>query len=242
MSSSSSSSITPLSTDVLLGRGGTTFKHEGNDRLRKRVEEIVPDYHCATKTKKSILINDMTHNLLQEGVRFLSRERGAFGQPAYWEELDKDQCRKKVSQEIREAVKKWKKKVEEKMISKQQPRPPSGIPMRRNRSEPCIINCRSEPPQSRSRLNPLSEQEERNNIISKMSENKSPKEGEIARQSEPCIVNNYWESHSRSHMLPSSERKNSIVREDKASKEEKSLRRLRENENLKELFDEWKYE
>lgn len=231
----SSFSITPTSTDILLGRGGNTFKHKGNDRLRKMAEDIVIDYHHASKAKKSTMIDDMTNDLLQEGIRFLCRGRGSLGEPAYWEELDKDKSRKKVSQEIREAVKKWKKKAQEK-VSKN--RPPSGQPIRRNRSDTYILHYQRGSPQSRSRVNPFGEK--RNNIVSRMSErNETPREEQLEpwSQSEPYIASIRC---SRSHMGSSSKRITSrIVPRDE---DKTSSRRLRENQDLKELFDEWKNE
>lgn len=107
------SSITPSSSDILLGRGGNNHKHKGNDRLRKKAEEKVLEYQPATKKKKAAMIDDITKDLLQEGVRFLNRVRPLEGSE-YWQEADKVQRRGKVSQELREAVKRLRNHLGEK--------------------------------------------------------------------------------------------------------------------------------
>ena len=104
------SSITPASNDILLGRGGKNYKHKGNDRIRKKAEEKALEYDRSNKKEKAAIINDLTKDLLQDGVRFLNRVR-PLGQPEYWQEADQVQRRMKVSQELREAVKKRRQQV-----------------------------------------------------------------------------------------------------------------------------------
>lgn len=45
-------SIRPTSNDVLLGRGGNNFKHEGNEQLKNFALLRVREYGAATKTEK----------------------------------------------------------------------------------------------------------------------------------------------------------------------------------------------
>ena len=190
------SSITPLSTDILLGRGGNNFRHAGNDRLRKMTDAIAIVYHQATKSKKATMIDDMTQNLLREGVRFLNRVR-PLGQPGYWEEADKDATRGKVSQELREAVKKLRKRQVDEQVSMDPHLSDRSIP--RNLSEQCIAMPHVESSQSISLLRSFSDK-------SNMTTKTPPVNGDAFIETEPLppswdgskeqdITNFNWESH-----------------------------------------------
>lgn len=48
-------SIRPSSNDVLLGRGGNNFKHEGNEQLKNLALLRVREYGAATKTEKGFI-------------------------------------------------------------------------------------------------------------------------------------------------------------------------------------------
>lgn len=48
-------SIRPTSKDVLLGRGGNNYAHEGNERLREIALSRAREYGASTKTKKGII-------------------------------------------------------------------------------------------------------------------------------------------------------------------------------------------
>ncbi len=48
-------SIRPTSNDVLLGRGGNNFKHEGNEQLKKFAFRRVREYGAANKTEKGLI-------------------------------------------------------------------------------------------------------------------------------------------------------------------------------------------
>ena len=45
-------SIRPTSNDVLLGRGGNNYAHEGNECLRRIALSRVHEYGSANKTRK----------------------------------------------------------------------------------------------------------------------------------------------------------------------------------------------
>ena len=79
----------------------------GNMILRKRAKEMVPSFIEASKREKKMIIDSITMDLLQQGVRFLKCVR-PIGAPQYWEEVNDKKSRAKVSQELREAVKKRK--------------------------------------------------------------------------------------------------------------------------------------
>ena len=81
--------------------------HRGNERLRKKAEEMVLCYDRAPKKQKATIIDSITNELLYEGVRFLHCIR-PIGQQQYWKEATKTKIRDKVSQELREVKNKMK--------------------------------------------------------------------------------------------------------------------------------------
>jgi hypothetical protein len=97
----------PQNSDVLLGRGGKHFMNTGNKRLRKKAEEMGLSYIEGCKKERGTMIDCITMDLLQHGVRFLQCFR-PIGAPEYWKEANWKKSREKVSQELREAVKKRK--------------------------------------------------------------------------------------------------------------------------------------
>ena len=79
----------------------------GNKRLRKKAEEMGLSYIEGCKKERGTMIDCITMDLLQHGVRFLQCFR-PIGAPEYWKEANWKTSREKVSQELREAVKKRK--------------------------------------------------------------------------------------------------------------------------------------
>ena len=100
--------VEPRSIDILLGRGGKIFKHQGNQRLREISMELAPIYGKRSRIDRSDMINEVLEKLLSHQdppVRFLHCKR-PLGEPQYWEVADKTTSREKVSQDLRDAVKK----------------------------------------------------------------------------------------------------------------------------------------
>lgn len=90
---------TPNEIDILFGRGGESNNASGNHRYQKVIEEWSHEYSTLTSRKaKTQLAWKIYMQLKQEGARFLKREKGN----PYWTEAPEDDCRKKISQRLRE--------------------------------------------------------------------------------------------------------------------------------------------
>mmetsp|Transcript_31307 Transcript_31307/g.75331 ORF Transcript_31307/g.75331 Transcript_31307/m.75331 type:complete len:461 (-) Transcript_31307:820-2202(-) len=88
----------PTRLDVILGRGPTSYSHEGNMKLRKLVEETKGIYDKCSKRNKTDIAVRVVLAMKQKG-RFL--EETEFG----WEEVPDKAARKKVSHAFRDACK-----------------------------------------------------------------------------------------------------------------------------------------
>ena len=89
----------PTDNDVLCGRGGTCFLHEGNRRFRGIVAASLQLYlTTSTRSEKSKIVRDIVEEVLGQGVRFL-KPVGACG----WYEADVKTARLKVGHALRDA-------------------------------------------------------------------------------------------------------------------------------------------
>ncbi len=100
--------ITP--NDVLLGRGGNTFRHIGNRQFREQARVHAPRYSQSTKLEKSQISRTLMMSVKQMNPpgRFLKKENHC------WVEVDEYVAREKASQCLRDAVSSLQ-KVEEKV-------------------------------------------------------------------------------------------------------------------------------
>lgn len=92
--------------DVLLGRGGMTNKHPGNQSFRRLVEETKPMYKgYSSKTKKKEVSQLVVDDIEQRGGNFLKKRRKLRkdpDSPYEWVIASPDEARKKASQALRE--------------------------------------------------------------------------------------------------------------------------------------------
>ena len=97
-------SIIPEKNDVLLGRGGINSKNTGNDLLRRLALEATEQYRTAQKKQKYDITLEILKkmNSLQPRGRFLRFSLKTFT----WCEISQKDAREKVSQSIRDALKK----------------------------------------------------------------------------------------------------------------------------------------
>lgn len=99
----------PNKADILFGRGGESNNAKGNMRYQKVIAEWSKEYSALTSRKaKTQLAWQIYCQLRQEGARFLKREKGS----QYWTEAPEADCRKKISQRLRERALEAKEKRE----------------------------------------------------------------------------------------------------------------------------------
>mmetsp|Transcript_31305 Transcript_31305/g.75329 ORF Transcript_31305/g.75329 Transcript_31305/m.75329 type:complete len:178 (-) Transcript_31305:424-957(-) len=89
----------PTRHDVIMGRGPTSYSHEGNMKLRKLVEDAKNIYDKGTKRDKTDTVNRVVLAIKQHG-RFLKESESG------WEEVSDKAARKKVSHAFRDVGKK----------------------------------------------------------------------------------------------------------------------------------------
>lgn len=99
--------VVPFSDkDVLLGRGGMTNKHPGNQSFRRLVEDTKPMYKgYSSKTKKKEVSQLVVDDIEQRGGNFLKKRRKLRkdpDSPYEWVIASPDEARKKASQALRE--------------------------------------------------------------------------------------------------------------------------------------------
>jgi len=82
--------------DVLLGRGGMTNNHTGNQDYRKLVEDTKPMYKDATKAGKTKISELVVQYIQAKGGRFLKYSSDK------WVVVSAEEARKKTSQALRE--------------------------------------------------------------------------------------------------------------------------------------------
>jgi len=86
--------------DVLLGRGGATNNNEGNRRFRAIVADHQKEYLGARKKDKVIIARRIVATVLQNGGRFLKRDRNSDA----WIEVPNKRATEKTSQALREGL------------------------------------------------------------------------------------------------------------------------------------------
>ena len=72
--SEEASVVVPEESDILCGRGKWLSKHPGNARLCHMVDEILPEYAAASRTKKTSMIKDL-YKQLQGTTRFVDVDK-----------------------------------------------------------------------------------------------------------------------------------------------------------------------
>ena len=92
---SETAGLTPLATDVLLGRGKAIIDHPGNVRFRQVIDFYGQKYEAAGRLEKTCMA-EVIVRLINSSGRFLKRDDvGA------WEEVDEATARKKVAHAFR---------------------------------------------------------------------------------------------------------------------------------------------
>lgn len=88
-------------TDVLCGRGKTSFNHVGNRSFRDLIAESTQRYIDAkSRLQKSMVVHSIVEEVKKAQGRFLKQDRYS-GQ---WFELDEKQAKEKVGHAIRDAT------------------------------------------------------------------------------------------------------------------------------------------
>jgi len=92
--------------DVLLGRGGMTNRHTGNQDFRKLVKETKSMYKgYTTKTYKTKTSELVVQYIQAKGGRFLKNIRNSTDSSDKWVVASAEEARKKTSQALREKTK-----------------------------------------------------------------------------------------------------------------------------------------
>ncbi len=84
--------------DVLMGRGGRTNHHKGNENYLQIKERIQPRYLAAAKEDKTAISQELVDAILLQGGRFLKLD----ALTERWYVVDNQVARKKASQTLRE--------------------------------------------------------------------------------------------------------------------------------------------
>lgn len=99
--------ITVTDEDVLLGRGGLTNSHRGNEAFRAFVEETKPMYSSyKTKAQKKEISLLVVEHIEQKGGRFLKNIKKSPDDDDKWVVAERGEARRKASQALREKRKK----------------------------------------------------------------------------------------------------------------------------------------
>lgn len=88
--------------DVLLGRGGTTNVHVGNQRFLSARDVTRPRYQRMKRTDKALVAQELVDTVHAWGGRFLKKARAQ--QSDLWVEVDIASARRKASQALREKI------------------------------------------------------------------------------------------------------------------------------------------
>eukprot|EP00551_Chaetoceros_affinis_P010271 CAMPEP_0203681546 /NCGR_PEP_ID=MMETSP0090-20130426/43036_1 /ASSEMBLY_ACC=CAM_ASM_001088 /TAXON_ID=426623 /ORGANISM="Chaetoceros affinis, Strain CCMP159" /LENGTH=418 /DNA_ID=CAMNT_0050550061 /DNA_START=93 /DNA_END=1345 /DNA_ORIENTATION=+ len=90
------------SNDVLLGRGGNSFRHSGNKKFRELANTLAKRYRDSSKLQKSEISKGMVRHVgnLDPPGRFLKKNTAS----ERWEEVNVMIAREKASQCLRDAV------------------------------------------------------------------------------------------------------------------------------------------
>jgi hypothetical protein len=93
--------VTPTHHDVLLGRGGRTNHHRGNNMYLEAKEEIQDRYMGASKDEKTVISQELVDIVHNWGGRFLKLDESS-KTADQWFEVPNIIARKKASQSLRE--------------------------------------------------------------------------------------------------------------------------------------------
>ena len=98
--------LAPNQHDILMGRGGRNNRHPGNLMLRRLSQQFANEYDECPRMEKPIIHNKVVHLIKQMRPpgHFLELDRTVKA----WVEVNEDRAREKVSQHLRDAVKKMK--------------------------------------------------------------------------------------------------------------------------------------
>ena len=91
-------SLVPTALDILLGRGGKSNNHVGNQRYLKEVDKLKKCYRNASKTNKTDWSQCLVDTVRSYGGRFLKYDKEA----KIWYEVPNKVARKKSGQALRE--------------------------------------------------------------------------------------------------------------------------------------------
>lgn len=84
---------------IRLGRGQTNYNHAGNRKFREIIDARVSVYKTCKKPKKTEIVNEVTAQILEEGMKFIEQKEGV------WKPLtSEDDIRRKVAHRFRDAV------------------------------------------------------------------------------------------------------------------------------------------
>lgn len=100
------SKVVPHENDILLGRGGSNNKHEGNEQLRSMARELAEKYSRSSKKAKSDLSRSLVQRVrdLDPPGRFLKITLYRDGSGPEWDDVGDEAAREKTSQVLRDAV------------------------------------------------------------------------------------------------------------------------------------------
>ncbi|GKY94919.1 hypothetical protein MPSEU_000456800 [Mayamaea pseudoterrestris] len=88
-------------SDVLCGRGKTSFNHSGNKWFRDAVSGSMDDYlRAENRFEKSLVVHNIMDRVKKEGGRFLKKDHHI----NKWVELSEPQAKEKVGHAVRDAV------------------------------------------------------------------------------------------------------------------------------------------
>ena len=92
--------VTISSKDVLMGRGGRSNHHDGNEAYRKRILDLQRTYKGLSRDEKTQMSKDVVKWVCRRGGKFLQKE--GTGPTAKWYVVTSETARQKVSQALRE--------------------------------------------------------------------------------------------------------------------------------------------
>jgi hypothetical protein len=90
--------VEPMDDDILMGRGGRSNLHPGNNRYRQAVEDLKPEYRVCNKYEKTVLSQKLVDDLMAEGRRFIELEEST----KKWYVVPNLRARRKAGQALRE--------------------------------------------------------------------------------------------------------------------------------------------
>ena len=92
-------SVTPTGLDVLCGKGGDCYNHEGNIHFRGLVSTLLPQYAEATcRASKTQTVRSIVSSVLQRGGRFLRKDK----ETGEWFDGGTSLAKKKVGHTLRD--------------------------------------------------------------------------------------------------------------------------------------------